>query len=981
MIRGTSAQLIANVQPWTATDRDVTWTSADETIATVNKNGVVTGLTEGTTTIRATSNLDPDFYAECVVNVEILEMTIHGTLSDADGNSMFYDWDMSQEDGWTAGAALDKAMTSATYSDAEKVFYMMDNEPSKWMMHKVDAEGNILESADNTNSIAFWDMTYNPYFSEVHGEEQISSIYYYYLLSPKNPMNMNAVGFNLGDLADYLVGITSKGYAEMYDEDGNRYDTEHLVLLDNDGYVWDFWIYDEPTTGGMNALYNISKSNLTCEFPGDDTMDNLYTSLMVGEDGNLYLSTFTGSTNEIWHLSYDADIGQYVAVKLGDVGDNVWPATITSVTMNGSAAANTDSPEPAFTMAAGEITTAELQAASANTRFTVSQAELDHKLTVNDAGDTKTDTIALSEGENQMDISKMVYYSYTADEDGTVSMTVSTSTGKWYAMYYPDGASGSYTSLDSTQPEAVEVTAGSQVILGIRVYDSSKWSAVAGTLTIDVAFTPAGSEPDPTDPTDPTDPEEPEEPENTLVLGTNTLVSGTAYTYTATEEGRLEFDFVITDADGKTIYQYAYSKGTRVKIFINDIYVPNVENTKVSVSAGDTVTVELTSVDGGTYNATLTMTALEPAAKLVIGDNNIARKTDYSFIADRDGTLYTTIKELWCDDAYCSETSLSSSVVFKINGTTVYSFQNAYEVKAGDEITVLMGTSISGVTANAVLNLSWEGFYQHPIGSRGNPHILTYAQCPTTTVEIGAGEAVWYKLTGFGSGYKLIVKGSGAYVIISGTRYDVPANGLMMPAVSSLQIGNSGSAPAVFELSAVIEEGYPDNPKGLTEGENTVTLDESDNYYYGFTAETDGTATFTVSGDNWRFFYSLLAADGAYIVQDEDHQAKRGDADTITVDMTAGQSIVLKLGTLNSSWIAPGGEITVDFHFESEQPAEPVEPENPLVLGKNDLQSGVEYGYVVPADGRMEFSVGSVYNSAGSKQYSWYNGSKLRNRR
>ena len=39
--------------------------------------------------------------------------------------------------------------------------------------------------------------------------------------------------------------------------------------------------------------------------------------------------------------------------------------------------------------------------------------------------------------------------------------------------------------------------------------------------------------------------------------------------------------------------------------------------------------------------------------------------------------------------------------------------------------------------------------------------------------------------------------------------------------------------------------------------------------------------------------------------------------------------------------------------------------------------SGAVYEYVVPADGRMEFSVGSVYNSAGSKQYSWYNGSKL----
>ena len=990
VIRGTSAQLIANVQPWTATDREVTWSSADESIATVNKYGVVTGVSEGTTTIRATSNLDPDFYCECTVNVEILQMTLHGTLSDADGNSMFYSWDMSQSSGWTAGAALSKTMTSATYSDAEKAFYMMDNISSKWEMHKVSADGTILESAANPNSIALWDMTYNPYFSEVHGEEQISSIYYYYLLSPKNPMNMNAVGFNLGDLADYLVGITTKGFEVQYDENGTPYDTEHLVLLDNDGYIWDFWIYDQ-LGGGMNALYNITKSNLTCEFPGDDTMDNLYTSLMVGDDGNLYLSTFTGTTNEIWHLSYDADIGQYVAVKLGDVGQDVWPATITSVTVNGSAAAaDAASPAPRYSMSASEISDAELKAAASHARFSVSEAELAYK--TNAAGDSKTDTIALSEGTNQMDISKMVYYSYTPAEDGTVSLKVSTTTGKWYAMYYPEGADGSYTTLDSTQPESVAVTAGSQVILGIRIYDSSKWSAAAGTLTIDVAFTPAGGTVDP-EPTDPTEPSEPVEEENVLALGENTLTDGETYTYTVESDGRLEFDFTnVKDSAGKTIYQYAYSKNNRLKVLVNGTHIPNLENTKISVSTGDTVTVELQSVDGDSYTATLTLTALEPATGLVIGDNAIARKVDYSFIADRDGKLYTTIKELWCDDAYCTEVSLSSSVVFKINGSTVYSFENAYDVKAGDEITVYMGTSISGVTANAILNLSWDGFYKHPAGSRGNPYLLTYAECPTTTVEIPAGEAVWYRLSGFGSGYKLIVKGTGAYVIISGTRYDVPAGGLMMPAVSSLQIGNAGDEAATFELSATIEEGYPDNPKELAEGKNTVTLGESDNYYYGFTAPTDGTATFTVSGENWRFFYSLLSAQGSYLIQDEDHQAKRGDADTITVELTAGQSIALKLGTLNSSWTAPGGEITVDFHFESAggtiepdptdptdptDPSEPVEPENPLVLGKNDLESGVEYGYVVPADGRMEFAVGSVYNSANSKQYSWYNGTKL----
>ncbi|MBQ8354684.1 MAG: S8 family serine peptidase [Oscillospiraceae bacterium] len=988
VIRGTSAQLTANVQPWTATDRTVTWTSADASIATVDKNGVVTGLKEGTTTIRATSNLDPDFYAECVVNVEILQTTLHGTLSDENGQSMFYDWDLSQENGWTAGNKINKTMTSATWSDAEKVFYMMDNVASKWEMHKVDLEGNILASAPNTNSIAFWDMAYNPYFSEIHGEEQISATYYYYLLSPKNPMNMNAVGFNLGDLADYLVGITSLGYEVQYDENGVAYDTEHLVLMDNDGYVWDFWIYDVEG-GGMNALYNISKSNITCEFAGDDTMDNLYTSLMAGEDGALYLSTFTGTTNEVWHLHYDVDAGQYVAVKLGTFGENVWPATITSVTTN-YIPVSTDSPAPMYTMEASEISENELKAAGSRASFTVSAEEMTYK--TNAAG-TKDDPITLVPGSNsgtapKTGSDKYCYFTYTAASEGTV--TVSSEGTDWRANYYVNGEQQNLNLINPKYDGNVitcDLAEGDTFLLMISPYKSYMYG---GDITVDFAFSGEGGEiteptdpvePEPTDPTEP-EPSEPVEEENVLVLGTNALVSGTRYTYTANAEGRVELDFVLKDADGKTIYQYAYGKGTRAKIFINDVYAVNLENTKVSVKPGDKVTVEIQSIDGGAYTASLTLTALEPASKLAIGDNAIARKTDYSFIADRDGTLYTTIKELYCDNAYCSEASLSSSVVFRINGSTIYSFKNSYDVKAGDEITVLMNTQF-GEPANAVLNLSWDGFYEHPFGTRGNPVVVTYAQMPTSTVKIPAGTAYWFKFTGFPASAEIHMTGAdGAYIIYGGQTIPVPAGkSINFNSVRTLQIGNSGTEDASFELYYTLIEGSIDNPRDLVEGKNTVTIDESDNFFYDFVAEENGTATFTVSGDDWRFFYSLLAADGTALVDNEDHQAKRGDADTVTVDMTAGQSIVIKLGTLNASWTAPGGKLTVDFHFEPEavepEPTEPEEPENLLVLGKNDLESGVEYGYVVPADGRMEFAVGSVYNSAGSKQYSWYNGTKL----
>ncbi|MGM9599566.1 MAG: leucine-rich repeat protein, partial [Faecousia sp.] len=52
---GATMQLIANVYPVIATDRSLTWSSSDAAVATIDENGVVTGIGEGTAVITATS--------------------------------------------------------------------------------------------------------------------------------------------------------------------------------------------------------------------------------------------------------------------------------------------------------------------------------------------------------------------------------------------------------------------------------------------------------------------------------------------------------------------------------------------------------------------------------------------------------------------------------------------------------------------------------------------------------------------------------------------------------------------------------------------------------------------------------------------------------------------------------------------------------------------------------------------------------------
>lgn len=52
---GATRQLAASVTPVTAEDRSVTWTSSDESVATVDANGLVTAVADGTAAITATS--------------------------------------------------------------------------------------------------------------------------------------------------------------------------------------------------------------------------------------------------------------------------------------------------------------------------------------------------------------------------------------------------------------------------------------------------------------------------------------------------------------------------------------------------------------------------------------------------------------------------------------------------------------------------------------------------------------------------------------------------------------------------------------------------------------------------------------------------------------------------------------------------------------------------------------------------------------
>ena len=88
---GSSIKLEATILPYDTTDKSVTWSSSDNTIATVDQNGSVTAIAVGTATITATSA--NGLKASCLLTVKAKQSEINGIHTDdsaitIDGNSI-----------------------------------------------------------------------------------------------------------------------------------------------------------------------------------------------------------------------------------------------------------------------------------------------------------------------------------------------------------------------------------------------------------------------------------------------------------------------------------------------------------------------------------------------------------------------------------------------------------------------------------------------------------------------------------------------------------------------------------------------------------------------------------------------------------------------------------------------------------------------------------------------------------------------------
>ena len=330
--RGLSADLDAAVRPWFVSDASVTWASDNEAVAVVDENGFIKTLDVGTCNITATSVLDPSKVGTCVLTVDAVDVAFEGLLKDAEGVNRFFTWDMMTEQTWTPGTELDANVSSAAAGEGD-ILYVNSATPGGGEILKVSkTTGEILSGTENKAGVPMYDMTRSTYFSSEEAEK-IAGVWQWIFFGPTKPED---VGTNYFDLTGYAVpmfGLTSLGHeAHAMYEGAPVYDTEHFVALDGAYGLIDIFYYVDPETG-PNVMLDITNTDLKVlgVFFRLYEEENKRTSLLSDGHGGYYASVFTGTQNDLYSFTYDAEQDIYHTEHLGRMGDGIWPAAIYNV--------------------------------------------------------------------------------------------------------------------------------------------------------------------------------------------------------------------------------------------------------------------------------------------------------------------------------------------------------------------------------------------------------------------------------------------------------------------------------------------------------------------------------------------------------------------------------------------------------------------------------------------------------------------------
>lgn len=348
MSKGKTYALSCSFDPWYSIYTDVAWSTSDETVATVDQNGLITAVGDGACTITVTNTLDGSKFDTCEVTVASLSVKIEGIVSETSGGldntfgSKFYTYEVTEGDAvMTEGTLVTAPEELSGYG--MKISTAIEAKGSIWasewgntgMVYQINSETAAIEKVYQPIN---GDMMFGLAYSE--NIDKFAGIMNYYLyvdlpLTEEGEEDMlkyveeNGLTWHQIDISPYLeasdegfatgeagngsivdvvfAGITCIDTPYTYEDTYKDYlgnwsyagsvnytSATTYVLLDNVGRLW---YVDEITglTGEVdewgNAFYTNEDGTTSIQSYGEDR-NGLIMQEYIDDEGNVTYNAF-----------------------------------------------------------------------------------------------------------------------------------------------------------------------------------------------------------------------------------------------------------------------------------------------------------------------------------------------------------------------------------------------------------------------------------------------------------------------------------------------------------------------------------------------------------------------------------------------------------------------------------------------------------------------------------------------------------------
>ena len=323
LLTGSQFQLLADVLPWNLSNKAINWTSDNESVATVDENGLITAVGAGDTWIIATTDAQPNEMALCSVSVRDVEsLELSGLAYDAEGKSQWITFDITDPASFTVNGECGRDFLAGGFLDGN--IYVHDGT----RMYGVDANTYEVTDYGYLDSTWLWtDAATAPkneqgYFGRIVGVLNGGRSFGVMDVTTATASELTEYYFLKND---HAAVIAYKGTTTHTDEYGSYPAYEYYVLTEQGTLLllMTYAFYDSDAGGVMydNRIETLGETGLRLNGVSE-VGSGKYASMHY--DANLdYLVVSVNNNDETRLYAFQPDA--CAPTELGTFGADVWP--------------------------------------------------------------------------------------------------------------------------------------------------------------------------------------------------------------------------------------------------------------------------------------------------------------------------------------------------------------------------------------------------------------------------------------------------------------------------------------------------------------------------------------------------------------------------------------------------------------------------------------------------------------------------------